>query len=214
MSRSSHADSPELCELLPWYANGTLGESDVVAADAHLRVCSACRSELPVLRRVQEAIGRESVAVLVPPADAREFIAKVDRPARRARAFRLSWFNAAVAAGVALIVAGAYSWISSSGGPEQTVFETATESASGSTLDYVLQVSITHSLDIREHEAVLEALQPESVSGPDADGNYRVVVRLPVRSLGELEDYRLSVESLATIERARIVAVELPVEAQ
>ena len=42
--------------LLPWYANGTLGEPERQQCEEHLQTCASCRAELAELRSLQTEI--------------------------------------------------------------------------------------------------------------------------------------------------------------
>ncbi len=44
-------------DLLPWYANGTLGESERRMVEDHLAACDDCRRELAACRGLAQAIG-------------------------------------------------------------------------------------------------------------------------------------------------------------
>jgi anti-sigma factor RsiW len=46
------AEHQEIGELLPWFVNGRLSETDRQRVDAHLRVCQACTDELAVQQRI------------------------------------------------------------------------------------------------------------------------------------------------------------------
>jgi anti-sigma factor RsiW len=46
------AEHQEIGELLPWFVNGRLSETDRQRVDAHLRVCEACTDELAAQQRI------------------------------------------------------------------------------------------------------------------------------------------------------------------
>ena len=204
----------ELCELLPWYVNLTLSEAEMRAMEEHLRHCEACVAELPLLRAVGESMHSDSVAVLAPKPDIEQFLANAPRDKSVLPLRTMAWVGGAVAATVA-ILAVVLNWTQtdvSIATPE--VFETATSAAGGATFDYVLQISFNEEVDPQSHSAALDSLAPVSIAGPDSAGNYRVVIRLPARSMRELQDFTQSIESDAAISSAAIVAVELPVESR
>jgi hypothetical protein len=204
----------EFCELLPWYVNRTLNEAEMHAMEEHLRHCEACAGELPILRAVGESMHSDSVAVLAPRPDIERFFANASRDKAALPLRAMAWVGAAVAATLA-ILAVVLNWTQTEvfvATPE--VFETATGADSGATFDYVLQISFNEEVDSESRSAAVEALVPVSVAGPDSAGNYRVVIRLPARSMRELQDFTQSIESDAAISNAAIVAVELPVESR
>ena len=202
----------DLCELLPWYVNRTLDEAELSAMDLHLDHCAACDEELAILRAVQESVHRESVAVLVPKPNAEQFLTNARRTKLLPIRSRTAWVAGAVAAGFALLVA-VLNWTQTDYAEiSPTVYQTATDAGSGASFDYVLRISFAQEIDSGIQIAALQALAPVSIAGPNPDGSYRVVIRLPARSMDELDDYRRSIESDSAISSAVVVAIELPVE--
>lgn len=203
-----------LCELLPWYVNHTLDEAELSAMENHLRHCEECTEELPILRAVQGSVQNESISALAPRPDAEQFLASARRRNLWPQPSKVVWVAGALAAGVAA-VALVLNWTE----PDQptatpSIYQTVTENDSHATIDYVLLISFDQPVDAVARDAALRALAPESIAGPDAAGKYRVVVRLPARSMAELEIFRESIEANSAISSAAVVAVELPVEPQ
>ena len=204
----------ELCELLPWYANGTLNEFETRAMDAHLRRCESCANALPVLRALQQSMQRESVAVLAPKPNAEQFLALSGRHSLRPRWQKMARFAGALAASVTLLVAvGNWTDIEEST-TAQGVYQTVTSTSSDVAFDYVLLISFDPAVGSLARREAMQTLAPMSVAGPDAVGNYRVVVRLPARSLDELDDFVQRIESASAISSAAVVAIELPLESR
>ena len=157
-------------------------------------------------------MSRESVAVLVPKPNAEQFLANAKQTKLLPVQPGTAWVAGAVAAGFALLVA-ILSWTQTDNVEiSPTVYQTATDAGSGASFDYVLHIAFERGIDSRLRSASLQALAPVSIAGPNADGSYRVVIRLPARSMDELEDYRRSIESDSAISSAAVVAIELPVE--
>jgi len=204
----------ELCELLPWYVNLTLNEAEMRAMEEHLQHCDACVGELPILRAVGDSMHNDSVTVLAPKPDIERFLASAPRDKSVLSLRTLAWVGGAVAATVAIlaVVLNLTQTDVSVARPE--VFETATSAGGGATFDYVLQISFNEEVDAQSQSAALDALAPVSIAGPDSAGNYRVVIRLPARSMRELQDFTQGIESDAAISNAAIVALELPVESR
>jgi len=204
----------EMCELLPWYVNGTLDESELDGMDRHLESCETCANEIPILRALQESVQRESVSVLAPKPDAEQFLANVDRRNKWPQRRKLVWFAGALTASVALLVAG-LSWMQLDESTTTPVFyETVMSEGGAASYDYVLLVSFDPTAELTARNDALQALAPVSTAGPDSIGQYRVVVRLPARSMDELDDFVQSIEADSIISNAVVVAVELPVEAR
>ena len=214
MTDSAHENSEYLCELLPWYVNGTLDEKELRAMDQHLERCAACAQEVTVLRAVRESARREAVSVLVPKPDSKQFLAAAKQRKHQTALRRTAWVAAALAASVALIV-GFLSWTQSDQvDTAPAVYVTATDAGSGASFDYVLLITFVPGIEPDMRGPVLQALTPVSIAGPDSAGKYRVVIRLPAKSLDEIEKYRRSVESDAAVSSAAVVAIELPVESR
>jgi hypothetical protein len=66
-------------QLLPWYANGTLGEAERRTVEEHLAACPACRGELAVCRDLARAIdGLGEVAPSPHPVQLARLMARID----------------------------------------------------------------------------------------------------------------------------------------
>ena len=51
-------------DLLPWYANGTLGEDESRAFREHLRQCEACREEMDAIEQIRSELEQHGEALL------------------------------------------------------------------------------------------------------------------------------------------------------
>jgi len=91
---------PEVGELLPFHANGTLGSADRQLVGAHLKACARCAEEEQLMREVARGIA--SLRLHPDPA------ASIGAAARRGSARR--WLVAAL--GVAAVLAA---WFASAG---------------------------------------------------------------------------------------------------
>jgi anti-sigma factor RsiW len=202
----------QLCELLPWYVSDTLDEAESSAMENHLRHCEECAEELPVLRVVQESVQSERISVLTPKPNSEQFLASVGRRNLSSHPSKIIWVTGAIAASVA-VVSLILSW-TQPGQPTAapSIYQTVTSDASHAAIDYVLLISLDQQVDAVTRDEALRALAAESIAGPDSDGKYRVVIRLPARSMAELEIFRESIEADSAILSAAVVAVELPVE--
>ena len=210
---NKHQTKPEdLCELLPWYVSRTLNEAELNAMDQHLHHCQECADELPILQAVQNAVHNESISALAPKPNTEQFLANARRRSLLPFAIEPAWV--AIAACMALI-AVALIWTQSKQSMTMpTIYQTATSTAGDATFDYVVLISFEQQTDPDGRETALRALAPVSAAGPDSNGNYRIVIRLPARSMGELEAIMQDIESNSAISSAAVVAVELPVESR
>lgn len=200
------------CELLPWYVNGTLSDAECKAMEQHLQSCDNCQEDFPLLSGVKVAMRRESVSVLAPQSSADQLFAHQGPRGVQAGKHKLAWYATAIAAGAALF-AIALNWnytIDSVVSP--ATFKTATAANGDVTFDYVFAVSFRSDIVQTERRKALQRLAPVSLSGPDSSGNYRVVFRLPARSMAEIDIFRKNIEADTSITSAAIIAVEIPVE--
>jgi anti-sigma factor RsiW len=76
-------------ELLPWYANGTLGDAERHTVDEHAALCERCRQELEACRRLGQAMREAAVEAPAPhPARLSRLMDRLDQaegPSLRAR---------------------------------------------------------------------------------------------------------------------------------
>lgn len=210
LANETYNESSDECEMLPWFINGTLNEHEVLAMERHLQQCDDCAQELPVLRSLRSSLSQETVAVLAPNPNSEQFLAQLDQ-GEHGRFNKSTWLMGAIAAGVALL---AVAFFSSRAPTDPAIYQTVVEADSTATFDYVLQLSLDPQIDVAEHHTILQSLQPVSIADLDTTGEYRVVVRLQVQSVDELERYRQRVESNTAISSASVIAIELPIEAQ
>jgi hypothetical protein len=61
---SSACTSPDLAELLPWYANGILDGEEHRLLETHIAACPVCRREVEILRSVGRALQEEDLRPL------------------------------------------------------------------------------------------------------------------------------------------------------
>lgn len=202
-----------LCEMLPWYVNGTLNDIEIQAIEKHLPNCKACASELPVLMSLQKSLGKETVAVLAPAPNVEKFLTQLDNPFVRRFPSRATWIAGALAAGVA-VIAVALNGFFTLKNTDSTPYHTATSVDSSASFDYVLHLSLDQRVDADAHLGILQTLEPASIAGLESVGDYRLVVRLEAGSVEDLERYRQDIESRSAISKVSIVAIELPMEAK
>lgn len=77
-------------DLLPWYANGTLVDSERRAVESHLAACLTCRTELEACRGLGEALSQAPETAPAPhPAQLARVLARID--AEEAAGRRSPW---------------------------------------------------------------------------------------------------------------------------
>ncbi len=88
-------------ELLPWYANGTLTGEEMRMVENHLQNCGQCRQELAWLKQLRQQI--KDIHVPESPGEVARarLMREVSQQPRRPR---VQWWQAALAASLAVIV--------------------------------------------------------------------------------------------------------------
>jgi hypothetical protein len=210
VSQTEHHDT--VTELLPWYVNDTLDESERNLVREHVDNCKECRSEVELLQQIQGAVRTESPAPLVPAPRTEELLATLDqRGSKRVPGSRRQWLAAASI--VALIgITGVLTWQYNDGMEAPTRFETATSAPAIEAINYVVELQFVDGIDDATRKALFDALEAHGTARPADNGAYRITLALGSLSLNELEDHVQGIESRPEISTAEVVAVQLPVE--
>jgi len=158
MNAAAHPD-----ELLPWYANRSLGEAEHAAVEAHLRGCERCRAEVEFLAALREQVQR-APAVRMDEVGLQRLLRQVRREQARPRR-RLAL--AAAAAVVIVVQAALIGWLAT----REPVFEPLGGPAPAGV---VLQLRFEPSATEANIRALLEAQHAVVIDGPSALGIYRV----------------------------------------
>jgi anti-sigma factor RsiW len=116
------AEHQQIGELLPWFVNGRLSETDRQRVDAHLRVCEACTDELAAQQRIYSVMSVEAGVERMPVAGLNRLRTRIESlddavpgPAARDEAARseapagssLRQRRSAIAASIAMTAVGA-----------------------------------------------------------------------------------------------------------
>ena len=90
-------------------------------------------------------------------------------------------------------------------------FDAATSSGKLQTMDYVLELRFADGISVDERKLIIAGLGGSNAVMSSDQTHYKIVVRLPPKSLQELEQYAAEVQSRREILSAEIVALQLPV---
>lgn len=159
MNDAAHPD-----ELLPWYANRTLGGAEHAAVEEHLRGCARCRAELEFLGALRAGVKRAETAQPADEVGLQRLLRTVRREAVRPRR-RVAL---AAAAAVVIAVQGALiGWLATR--------EPGFEPLGGSgPPGVVLQLRFEPSATEARIRDLLQAHDAALIDGPSALGVYRV----------------------------------------
>ena len=207
---TKHHDT--VTELLPWYVNDTLDESERNLVSEHIGDCDDCRENVELLLRVQRTVRNESPAPLVPAPRTDELLAALDGR-DRSYALRSRWQWLAAASVVILVgVSSALIWPRGDGLDSPTRFETATSPESSDSINYVVELRFVDGVSAEAKTALFDAIDAPEPAAQAGESFYRVTLALGPLSLTELEGYIEDIESHPEISTAEVVAVQLPVE--
>ena len=208
-SRAIHA---EVELLLPWHVNGTLGAADRDRVLDHLEYCADCREAVSLCIDMQASVRQEGPAAILPATTAAQiFDGDKTRDARGMPWTHLQkWSIAAALALVALLTLFALGPNMSSETRNQR-FDAATSSGNLQTIDYVLELRFADGISVDERKFIIAGLGGSNPVMSSDQTHYKIVVRLPPKSLQELEQYAAEVQSRREILSAEIVALQLPV---
>jgi hypothetical protein len=166
--------------LLPWLANGTLGEPEHEAVRTHAAACVICRRELEALDAVRQRIAASGDAMMLPEPDMRRINARIDAelarksPGRALLAAVQGWtgnpWRAGFALPTALLLVIAL-FLLRPAGVDETPYTTLTAPASLAEGHY-LRIIFTPELEGDAFDALLAAHGLALADGPSARGVY------------------------------------------
>lgn len=157
MNGAAHPD-----ELLPWYANRSLGEAERAAVEAHLRGCERCRAEVELLAALRDQVQR-APATQVDEVGLQRLLRQVRRERGRPQR-RLALAAAAV---VIVVQSALIGWLAT----REAGFEPLGGPAPAGV---VLQLRFEPSATEASIRALLQAHHAVVIDGPSALGIYRV----------------------------------------
>ena len=200
---AARTDHENCNQLLPWYANETLGPDERQAVEAHLANCSECQEDLALLAKMRTAVlDEESLPISVPLESANVIERGSSR--RTVRRTPVAWRLAA-----ALLLALPLAWLLLTSVPNQQ-FETVTSESQTATVQYVLELQFDAALSPEEVDALMQELGTP-VANASGDLTSRVLVELTPKSLAELEAHAQDIARRPGIESAEFVALQVPV---
>ena len=203
--------------LLPWYANATLDDEDILLVEAHLEHCEACRAELAAMRAVVDAGNAMH-------ANAREDARDADRAwshmrqrlhaARRTPTPRFDfsrvrdgwrgsapWLRVALAAQCAAVVVLAAFLLRTEPAPQPQTFHTLSATPSPVSSQDTLLVVFDPRLTDAQLRELLGANHARIVDGPNATGAF-LVAALP----GQAEPVRNALRASPGVAMAERLA--------
>ena len=178
--------------LLPWYANATLDDEDIVLVEAHLEHCEPCRAELAAMRAVIDA-GKATHVHAQAREDARDadhawsHMRQRLHAARRAPSTRFDfsrvrdgwrgsapWMRIALAAQCAAVVVLAAFVLRTEPAPPPQTFHTLSATPSPVSSQDTLLVVFDPRLTDAQLRELLGANHARIVDGPNATGAFLV----------------------------------------
>lgn len=182
-------DPHEQCwQLLPWFVNGTLNESQVRQVEAHLVECEACRGEMAQQSLLRELMRGDEGVLHAPHASLHKVLARIDRtedaspaepasPTRRPRRMDKSrWLAIAVVAEAACLVMliGTLSWkmTAERSAPRYSTLTSESETPAQAAARMVFAPAIS----VAELNELLHSYDARIVAGPTETGVFTVTL--------------------------------------
>ena len=175
-------------ELLPWYANGTLGETERRTVEEHAAQCERCREEVQACRQLGEAVRLTATEAPTPhPARLSRLMARLDEADGSSPGARLAGLLTATPKPVRWVLAGqlaallllATAWVWTPTPPppaDPAEFRTLSDSAAVATPAETPRVRVvfTESATERQIRDVLLPIGGQLAGGPSPLGVYTV----------------------------------------
>jgi len=157
-------------ELLPWYVNGTLGDSEKAEVERHVGQCDQCRAEIEMLKIIG-AVARQSTEQ-APPIELgwKRLIRDIKKEKSSFR--KRAWLRPALAAAIAVIIL-------QSGLLAFFITKPDTVHPLGQTEPgVVLQLRFAPQTREQDMRKLLQKIDADFISGPGALDIYRVRVNI------------------------------------
>lgn len=196
--RAEHgSEHLEVSALLPWFVNSTLTENVRRRVAAHLDVCTICRDDLAVEKRIFEKIDGAIAIDYMPSVSLKRLHSRLDAlqtqipvstPASSAQSRgKMPWRGLMAASVVLMALAGSLlvtdRWLQFHSQLQASNYHTVT-SASARPRDEVIRVVFAPAITLMEMQTILEEAHLRIVSGPTEAGVYSLaaISSEPVRS--------------------------------
>jgi anti-sigma factor RsiW len=176
-----------LDELLPWFANRTLGDVERREVEAHLATCERCRGELAWLESLQRDVAEHEFAQAPGEFGLNRLLQNVRQRPRFAARHR--WLAPALAASLAVVVLQGVVLVQLWTRPE-TIAPLGRKTLDADVLQIRFNPRATEA-DIRD---ALQAVGASLIDGPGALGIYRVQLESGVS--GKPMEASLAIETL------------------
>ena len=191
-------------ELLPWYVNGALTESERVQVESHLRDCLPCRAALKRDERMRILIGDQADDPKSPEHDMAALMSRIDRGTannrmhsqRAARVGQLGW-GLAVVATVALF---AVLVLRPATGPGSVTGDFSTLTNAPVTASNRIGVVLSDNVEEAQIFDIVENLGGQLESGPSDLGYFTII--LPT---GDDASVQAAIDVLSADPRTRFV---------
>ena len=157
-------------ELLPWYVNGTLSNSEKAEVERHIGQCEQCRAEIEMLQIIRD-VAKQS-AEQAPPAELGWKRLARDIKKEKSSISKRAWLRPALAAAIAIIVlqSGLLAFFITKPDTVQPLGQAEP--------GVVLQLRFTPQTREQDMRKLLQKIDADFISGPGALDIYRVRVNV------------------------------------
>ena len=179
-------EHPEIVELLPWYANGTLSTDERARVKRHVDACPSCRAELQADMRLRELMGDEPE--------------QSDEVTVFARVRNAGGHWGGIAAALAIVSAGVLSsaiWLNQPS--DESLFRTLSNDVPLASTVHFVDLEFRSDASANDIRATLGRVHGQIVSGPDKNGTYRVAIPSRDSSIG-IESLLARETSIANVD--------------
>lgn len=179
-----------ICELLPWYANRSLGEKESERVEAHLAVCPRCQEEERTCRQTAAAVRSAGESAPSPhPVQLQRVLERIEESEREERG-RTRWtasirgrlaasprpLRVALVAQAAVILLLVGWLVARPGTAPPAVYSTLSDPAAAPVPAVGLRVMFSPQSTEREMRALLLAVRGQVTSGPSPVGVYTIEI--------------------------------------
>jgi anti-sigma factor RsiW len=172
-------------ELLPWYANGTLGETERRTVEEHAVQCERCREEMQACRQLGDAVRQTAAEAPTPhPARLSRLMSRLDEADGASRRARLGALLTATPKPVRWVLAGqlaallllATAWVWTPPPPPPAEFKTLSDAVAPAASADTVQVRVVFAEGATERQIrdVLLPIGGQLAGGPSPLGVYTV----------------------------------------